>query len=45
MILLSTDEEIDERFYAKLKPWVGRAYRLNFDDAADATQVEPGYFW
>lgn len=45
VILLSTDEEIDERYYAKLQPWVGRTYRLDFDDAADATQVHPGYFW
>ena len=45
VILLSTDEEIDEGCYAKLEPWVGRTYRLDFDDAADATQVQQGYFW
>jgi DNA sulfur modification protein DndD len=45
VILLSTDEEIDDRYYAKLKHCVGRTYRLDFDDATDATRVQPGYFW
>jgi DNA sulfur modification protein DndD len=45
VILLSTDEEIDQKYYDKLKPWVGHAYRLAFDDAAGATHVENGYFW
>jgi DNA sulfur modification protein DndD len=45
VILLSTDEEIDEIYYAKLRPWVGRTYLLEFDEASDATRVRPGYFW
>lgn len=45
VVLLSTDEEIDERHYAKLRPWVGRAYRLAHDDASGSTRVETGYFW
>jgi DNA sulfur modification protein DndD len=45
VILLSTDEEIDETHYAKLRQWVGRTYRLVFDDTADATRIQPGYFW
>src|SRR6185436_7598303 len=32
VILLSTDKEIDEAAYAKLKPAVSRAYTLRFDD-------------
>ena len=45
VILLSTDEEIDQKYYDKLKPWVGHTYRLAFDDTAGATHVEKGYFW
>jgi DNA sulfur modification protein DndD len=45
VILLSTDKEIDEPSYAKLKPSIGRAYTLRFDDEAASTTVEPGYFW
>jgi DNA sulfur modification protein DndD len=45
VILLSTDEEIDQKYYDKLKPWIGHTYRLAFDDAASATHIEKGYFW
>lgn len=44
VILLSTDEEIDERYYPKLKPWIGRTYSLEFDDETDSTHVRTGYF-
>lgn len=45
VLLLSTDEEIDEHYYDKLKPWVGRSYNFHFDDSLGATRVQPGYFW
>lgn len=45
VLLLSTDEEIDEHYYDKLKPWVGRSYSFQFDDSLGATRVQPGYFW
>ena len=45
VLLLSTDEEIDEKYYEKLKPWVGRSYLLEFNDSIGATQIRPGYFW
>ena len=45
VLLLSTDEEIDETYYKKLKPRIGHAYHLAFDDERDGTQVEQGYFW
>lgn len=44
MILLSTDEEIAGGYFEALKPAVGRAYRLRFDEEEGATFVEPGYF-
>lgn len=45
VILLSTDTEIDEDAYRQLRPRVARAYRLEFDQTANATQVKNGYFW
>lgn len=45
VLLLSTDEEIDEKFYAKLQPSIARTYRLDFDDDKQITGVSDGYFW
>lgn len=45
VLLLSTDEEVDESYYAQLEPHVGRAYRLVHDEGIGATHVEDGYFW
>ena len=45
VVLLSTDEEIDEASYRRLGPSIGRAYRLEYSDAAKSTTVQPGYFW
>jgi DNA sulfur modification protein DndD len=45
VILLSTDEEIDERHFARLKPHIGRSYLLRHDDASGSTTIEPGYFF
>ena len=45
VVLLSTDEEIGERYYKKLRPWISRTYRLVFDDKQQATSIQPGYLW
>jgi DNA sulfur modification protein DndD len=45
VILLSTDTEIDEEAYERLRRHVGRSYRLEFDPATNATTVQRGYFW
>lgn len=45
VVLLSTDEEIDQQHYARLKPWIGRSYRLAFDDRTGCTSIQQGYFW
>jgi DNA sulfur modification protein DndD len=45
VILLSTDEEIDKQHYKKLKPYIGHAYRLEFNDESSSTEVKSGYFW
>ena len=45
VVLLSTDEEIDEASYRRLEPSIGRAYRLEYSDATKSTTIHPGYFW
>ncbi len=43
--MLSTDEEIDERFFHALQPHISRSYLLDFDDRKQVTTVKNGYFW
>lgn len=45
VIVLSTDEEVDEKFYQGLEPFIARSYHLQYDVAKGATQAVPGYFW
>lgn len=45
VLLLSTDKEIDTYYFDKLRPYVGRVYRLDYDDSSHTTRVEEGYFW
>ena len=45
VILLSTDEEVDEASLARLKPYIGRSYTLAFDEKQHSTIIKSGYFW
>ncbi|MFD4906570.1 DNA sulfur modification protein DndD [Kitasatospora purpeofusca] len=45
VLLLSTDEEIDEHLLKRLKPSIAHTYTLVHDDTAFTTSVEPGYWW
>jgi DNA sulfur modification protein DndD len=45
MVLLSTDQEIDEDLGRLFMSAVGRCYRLDHDDAQATTRICPGYFW
>lgn len=45
VLLLSTDTEIDGDAYKRIQKYVGRSYRLEFDQATNATSVFDGYFW
>ena len=47
VILLSTDEEVDEESWKRLKPYIGedRSYTLTFDEQEHSTVIKPGYFW
>jgi DNA sulfur modification protein DndD len=45
VILLSTDEEVDEAGLDRLKPHVGLSYHLSFDEGTRSTKIMKGYFW
>lgn len=45
VLLLSTDEEIDEKLLRRLKPYLSHTYTLVHDDKTFTTTVEPGYWW
>jgi len=45
VILLSTDEEVDEESWGRLKPHIGRSYHLQFDDNSRSATATKGYFW
>ena len=44
VLLFSTDEEIVGAHLEKLRPFIGRSYRLAYDDASGCTRIEKGYF-
>ncbi|MFI5678416.1 DNA sulfur modification protein DndD [Streptomyces cellulosae] len=45
VLLLSTDEEIDERLLGRLKSSLAHTYTLVHDDTTFTTSVQPGYWW
>ncbi|MER6329128.1 DNA sulfur modification protein DndD [Streptomyces sp. NPDC001034] len=45
VLLLSTDEEIDEKLLSRLKPSLAHTYTLVHDDTTFTTTVEAGYWW
>lgn len=45
VIILSTDTEVDQRFYEGLGPRISHAFHLRFDPTSRSTSVEQGYFW
>ncbi len=45
VVLLSTDEEINNHYYQQLKPYVGQMHHLEYDDQQGVSQVKSGYFW
>ena len=44
VIILSTDTEVDERYFKSLSPWASHTYHLHFDDEEEATRITDGYF-
>jgi DNA sulfur modification protein DndD len=45
VILLSTDEEINKKYYRHLKPAIGREYHILFDADKQSSVINPGYFF
>lgn len=45
VLLLSTDEEIDEHLLDRLKPSIAHSYVLVHDDTTFTTRVAPNYWW
>jgi DNA sulfur modification protein DndD len=43
VILLSTDEEVDERLYAKLEDRLSRSFTITHDSNLGGSRVTPGY--
>ncbi len=43
VLLLSTDEEIAGEYLERLSPWIGRTYRLSYDDEVGQTRIVSGY--
>ena len=44
-IILSTNSEIDEYFYEKLKPSIARSYLIDYDSDIGKTNISQGYFF
>lgn len=44
VILLSTDEEIVDKYYKSLKPHLARQYVIEYDDTQQSSVVHKGYF-
>jgi len=45
VILLSTDEEINNKYYRELKPAIGREYHIFYDEDKRSSFIKPGYFF
>jgi DNA sulfur modification protein DndD len=45
VLLLSTDEEINEKYYRMIKPWVSNEYHMEFQESIQSTTIKEGYFW
>lgn len=45
VLLLSTDEEIDNRHYARLAPLTSQEYQISYDEDARTSVVTYGYPW
>ncbi|WP_210397391.1 DNA sulfur modification protein DndD [Motiliproteus sediminis] len=44
VILLSTDEEINGKYYDQIKPYIGQEFHISYDDNEKTSTVTEGYF-
>ena len=45
IFVLSTDTEIDKKYYKALQPHISRAYHLDYNEDTASTEASLGYFW
>ena len=45
VVIFSTDAEIDEKYYAQLKPFISKSYLMKYDSGSGSVKVEEGFFW
>ncbi len=45
VILLSTDEEINNKYHEHLKKWIGHTYLLEYDESKQTSSIKKNYFW
>lgn len=45
VVIFSTDSEIDEKYYSKMKPYISRSYAMEYLPGKGKTVQHEGYFW
>lgn len=45
VVIFSTDSEIDEKYYLKMKPYLSRSYAMEYLPGKGKTKQHLGYFW
>jgi len=45
VVIFSTDAEIDEKYYSKMKPYISRSYAMEYLPGKGKTKLHPCYFW
>jgi DNA sulfur modification protein DndD len=44
VLIFSTDEEVNEKYYKSLKPHISAEYKINYDEKSQSSSFEEGYF-
>ncbi len=44
VLIFSTDEEVNEKYYKALKPYISAEYKINYDEKLQSSSFEEGYF-
>lgn len=45
VILLSTDEEINQKYHKYIKPYLSRSYKVEYDQKINGSKLQEGYFF
>ena len=45
VVIFSTDAEIDEKYYSKMKPYISRSYAMEYMPGKGKTKLHSCYFW